>query len=64
MTMNIEEAKEILSPEYGFTADFTNMIIQELELPEDAKILDVGTGAGNLAITLAINGYKVLTGEP
>ncbi|MBW1641775.1 MAG: class I SAM-dependent methyltransferase [Deltaproteobacteria bacterium] len=62
--MNIEEAKKILGREFGFTVDFANMILQDLKLSKDAKILDIGTGIGNLAIMLALNGYKVVTGEP
>lgn len=38
--------------------------MQELRLPADAAILDVGTGNGNFAIYLASEGYQVLTGEP
>jgi demethylmenaquinone methyltransferase/2-methoxy-6-polyprenyl-1,4-benzoquinol methylase len=34
-----------------------------LALGNDAKILDVGTGQGRMAITLALSGYQVLTGE-
>jgi len=62
--MNIEEAKKILGREFSFTVDFINMILQDQKLPKDAKILDIGTGIGNLAIMLALNGYKVVTGEP
>jgi ubiquinone/menaquinone biosynthesis C-methylase UbiE len=62
--LNITDAKEILGEKYSFSAVDTNKVIQELKLPKNAKILDVGTGMGNLAITLALNGYNVLTGEP
>ena len=33
-----------------------------LALPEDARILDVGTGKGRVAVTLVLNGYRVITG--
>jgi len=61
--MNISEVKELLGFEFGFIFDNINPILQELELDKNAKILDVGTGEGRMAITLALNGYKVLTGE-
>ena len=62
--MEIEKAKEILGVDFSFMFDILNPIIHDLKLNKDAKILDVGTGKGQMAITLALNNYKVLTGEP
>ncbi len=62
--MGFEEEKRLLGGEFSFIFEFINSVIQELELEKDAKILDVGTGKGRMAITLALNNYKVITGEP
>ncbi len=62
--MDIEKLKEMLGNEFAFTYDSINPVIQDLKLNKKAKILDIGTGKGNMAITLAINKYNVITGEP
>ena len=62
--MNLEQAKEIMGDEFYRDANFLNSIIDQLNLPKDSKILDVGTGRGHMAIILALQGYNVITGEP
>ncbi len=64
--MDIAQAKEILKGDLPFHAivDFADQVVQEMDLSKNGKILDVGTGEGNMAITLALNGYRVITGEP
>ena len=64
--MDITQANEILKDDLSFQAivDFADQVVHEMDLSKDAKILDVGTGEGNMAITLALNGYRVITGEP
>ncbi|MHA1256293.1 MAG: class I SAM-dependent methyltransferase [Promethearchaeota archaeon] len=62
--MDIREVKKKLGGQFSFMFDFINSIVKDLELNKDAKILDVGTGQGRMAIILALNDYKVITGEP
>lgn len=63
--MEIEEAKQKLGDEFRFIYDDTlGPVIQLLDIDKEAKILDVGTGQGRMALSLALNGYTVLTGEP
>ena len=64
--MDISLAKKILKDDLPFQAiaDTADRVLGGLDLSKGAKVLDVGTGEGNMAITLAINGYNVITGEP
>ena len=62
--MDIAEAVEAVGGRFGFVATDANEAVRKLKLPRNSKILDVGTGMGYMAITLALNGYEVLTGEP
>ena len=62
--MNKKEIKKLLGTEFAIIYNDINPVIQSLNLDQQTNILDVGTGKGRMAITLALNGYKVITGEP
>jgi demethylmenaquinone methyltransferase/2-methoxy-6-polyprenyl-1,4-benzoquinol methylase len=64
MKIDLEKAKNILSEEFSFNADFLYSTVEELKLKKFDKILDIGTGFGVMSIILALQGYKVITGEP
>ena len=61
---SLELAKTTLDGKFQINADLIDGVIEELNLPSDAKILDIGTGHGVMSIILALNGFKVITGEP
>jgi SAM-dependent methyltransferase len=62
--MDSAEMDEALGPMFGLICNDGALALKELGLPADAAVLDVGTGAGYFAISLALQGYDVLTGEP
>ena len=62
--MNLQEAKKLLGEKFGYNADFISEVIESLNLDRNARILDIGTGQGFMAINLALHGYHVITGEP
>jgi ubiquinone/menaquinone biosynthesis C-methylase UbiE len=61
---SLELAKSTLDDKFRINADLIDSVIVDLNLPSDAKILDIGTGHGIMSIILALNGFKVITGEP
>jgi SAM-dependent methyltransferase len=62
--MNPDAIGEILGPRFDAVSEDGVRALNELGLPADAAILDVGVGNGYFAIYLASRGYQVLTGEP
>ncbi|HTD56968.1 MAG TPA: class I SAM-dependent methyltransferase [Silvibacterium sp.] len=62
--MDTKAIGKILGSKFDAVSGDGQRALQELGLPPDAAILDVGTGNGNFAIYLASQGFQVLTGEP
>ena len=64
MEERYEQVKELLGEKYQRDSDFLYSVVKKLDLNLNSKVLDIGTGRGFMAITLAVAGYEVTTGEP
>jgi len=62
--MEFDQMKELLGVKFARYADFLRENVLRINLSPSAKILDIGTGYGTMAIVLASLGYEVTTGEP
>ena len=62
--MNFEEALSLLGEHFQEYVEDIKATIESLNLTPLAKIIDVGTGRGKMAIILALMNFTVFTGEP
>lgn len=59
-----KDAEGVWGQEWSHDIELIGGAIDRLALEKRARILDVGTGFGIMAISLAVAGFDVLTGEP
>ena len=64
MNEKIKVAIELLGQNFSGLFNVVSNILSRLNLPTTAKLLDIGTGRGHMAIALALFGHTVITGEP
>ncbi|MBD3254944.1 MAG: methyltransferase domain-containing protein [Candidatus Lokiarchaeota archaeon] len=62
--MDLKHIKKLIGGPFELIADSLSEIVNDLDIDKTAKVLDLGTGRGMMAIILALNEYHVLTGEP
>lgn len=62
--MDRKDAENVWGKEWSHDIELIGGAIDRLALEKRARILDVGTGFGIMAISLAVEGFDVLTGEP
>jgi len=62
--MITEQASDVMGPMFGVISEDVSAALRSIDLETDADILDVGTGEAHCAISLALRGFDVLTGEP
>ena len=62
--MDRKDAERVWGEEWSHDVELIGQAIDHLALEKRARILDIGTGFGIMAISLAADGFDVLTGEP